>query len=245
MNNHKEDSSRSNPQMNANPDVMTALVNLAIYYMKRGETDYYRWAKNVLKEVGDEGIRPYLYKAWREAKQVIDKMPPTREEIETAKIICPTSSLKIIKQYLKKLLLMFLGTFIWLSMFIGMIELFYKILPNIFIDVFEHLGRKELDTENNMIYIISGIFSSLCFYSIYMGYKYYQKGYWGQGLPIPGKRVLSAFDRDELICKLEKKLNLSDKLDKIIEDSEYHEEDLENMKHQLSEVIKLSETKGG
>ena len=89
MNNHKEDSARSNPQMNANPDVMTSLVNLAIYYMKRGETDSYRWAKNVLKEVGDEGIRPYLYKAWREAKQVIDKSLLREKRLRQRKLFVP------------------------------------------------------------------------------------------------------------------------------------------------------------
>ena len=130
-------------------------------------------------------------------------------------------------------------------MFIGMIELFYIILPDIFKDVFEHWGRKELDTERNMIYIIAGVFSSLCFYSMYMGYKYYQKGYWGNKFLICGRHVLMTFDRDELIYKLEKKLNLLDKLNKLSENSEYDEEDLRDMQHQLSEVIKLKKTKEG
>ena len=214
-------------------------------YMKKGETDYYIWAKNVVQEVGDEGIRPYLHKAWREAKQVISKMPPNKEKTKTAKILCPAPSLKITKHYVRNAFLIVLGGFIWLSMFIGMNELFYKILPDVFVNVLEHWGRKDLDSERNIIYIISGAFSLICLYMIYMGYKYYQKGYWGAGLPIPGKRVLTSIDRDELICKLEKKLNLSNNLGKLIEDSEYHEEDLGNMKHQLSEVIRISETKAG
>ena len=83
---------------------MNALVKLAISYMKGGETDYYRWAKEVVKGVGDEGVRPYLHKAWREAKQVIDNMPPNREDTKTAKVISHASSRKIIKYYVKKLL---------------------------------------------------------------------------------------------------------------------------------------------
>lgn len=67
MENHKEDNERANPKINDNSRLMTALVDSAIYYMKRG-VDYYTWAKIVVKEVGDERIKPYLHKAWREAK---------------------------------------------------------------------------------------------------------------------------------------------------------------------------------
>lgn len=153
------------------------------------------------------------------------------------------SSLKSIKHYGKKLVSIFLGSFIWLSMFYGMSELLYKIFPDVFVDLLEHWGRKELDTERNMIYIISGVFSSVCFYSMYMGYKYYQKGYWGHGLTILGRHVLMTFDRDELIYKLEKKLNLVEELNKLRDNSEYDE--LEDIKHQLSVVMKLKETKEG
>ncbi|HJX01861.1 MAG TPA: hypothetical protein VJ348_01650 [Candidatus Humimicrobiaceae bacterium] len=70
MENHKEEKGRPNPKINDNPDVMNALIKSAIYYIERGETDFYIWAKKIVKEVGDESIRPFLHKAWREAKKI-------------------------------------------------------------------------------------------------------------------------------------------------------------------------------
>lgn len=243
MENSKEDNKRANPKINDNSDLMNSIIEAAIYHIERGETDFYLWAKKMVKEIGDESIRPYLHKAWREANHKIHKRPTNKERNKEGKKIYYAVSLRMFKYYGKKVIFIFLGIFIWLSVFNGMIELLYKILPYVLINVFEHWGRKELDTERNMIYIIAGVFSSICFYSMYMGYKYYQKGYWGDRFLILGRHVLMTFDRDELIYKLEKKLNLLDKLNELSENSEYDEEDLEDIQHQLSEVIKLKETK--
>ncbi len=243
MENHKEDNERANHKINDNSDLMNSLVNAAIYHIERGETDFYIWAKKIVKELGDESIRPYLYKAWREAKHIIRKMPANKERNKKGKRIYYAPLLKSVKHYWKKLLLILLGIFIWLSMFHGISKLLYKILPDVFVNELAHWGRKE--NESNMIYTISGAFSLACFYMMYMGYKYYQKGHFGEGLPIPGRHISRTVDRDELIYKLEKKLNLLDKLNKLSENSECDEEDLEDIKHQLSEVIKLKETKEG
>lgn len=195
------------------------------------------------KEVKDPAIELYLHTAWREAKQVISKMPPNTEKIKKGKSMYYASSPseESVKHYWKKLLLILSGIFIWLSIFHGMSELLYKILPDVFVNELEHWGRKE--NESNMIYIISGVFSLACFYMMYMGYKYYQKGHFGEGLPIPGQHISRTVDRDELICNLEKKFNLLDKIDKMMDDGEYSTHELIEIKNQLSAVIELKETK--
>lgn len=150
------------------------------------------------------------------------------------------------KHDINTVLLIAFSIFICVSLLIGMSELFFKILPDFVIDFLEHLG--EQGNETGMVYGISMVLSLLCFYFMYMGYKQYREGFWGEGLP--GKRILEPIDRDKLICKLEKKFNLLKEINKIIEntDNEHYSDELDELvkiKEQLSAIIDFREERKG
>ncbi|MDP2754575.1 MAG: hypothetical protein Q8P40_09335, partial [Nitrospirota bacterium] len=78
MDNHKEDNERANPKINDMPVELSApLIRSVIYHIEHHKgANYSTWAKWVRKEANDPAIEKYLHKAWREAQQVISKMPP-------------------------------------------------------------------------------------------------------------------------------------------------------------------------
>lgn len=58
--------------LHMNPvELSGALIESAIGWMERTKvgTDFYNWANDVVKKVGDERIRPYLHKAWKAAQE--------------------------------------------------------------------------------------------------------------------------------------------------------------------------------
>lgn len=66
------DSKFNNTTLHMNPVALSgALIESAIGHMERTKsgTDFYNWANKIVKEVGDDRIRPYLHKAWLAAQE--------------------------------------------------------------------------------------------------------------------------------------------------------------------------------
>ena len=139
----------------------------------------------------------------------------------------------------KKVLLIAFNIFVWFSLSYGMSEILYKILPDFVINLLEHFGTREPET--NMIIVIPAVLSLACLHLMYLGYQCYKYGIGGfLTLEIEGflPRYTQKFiDRDSLIYFLERKLQLTEKLNQL---KEKEDNDLcEKKLTELKEVLKL------